>query len=142
LVGTNPSDAARRLAGERVQVTGQVEDVRPHYERSTVCVVPIRAGGGTRLKILEAMAFGRPVVSTTVGAEGLNVVDSEHLVIADQPDVFARKVVHLLSEPAARERIAANARQLVESRYDWDLVAERQMQIYEAVLGTDRRDPV
>lgn len=136
LVGNNPSGAVQRLSSGRVHVTGFVEDVRSYYQRSTVCVVPLRAGGGTRLKILEAMAFGRPVVSTTVGAEGLTVSDGEHLLIADQPEAFAQAVVRLLTEPALRERIAADARQLVESLYDWDLVAERQMQIYDAVAAT------
>lgn len=130
IVGTNPLPEVIRLSGDDVYVTGRVDDVVPYYGRSTVCVVPLRAGGGTRLKILEAMALGRPVVSTTIGCEGLDVVDGEHLLIADSPEQFAEKTVCLLSDRALYQRITTNARQLVVTRYDWDAIANQLMQIY------------
>ncbi len=105
IVGRAPTPAVRRLASEQgVQVSGRVDDVRPYMREAAVYVVPLRIGGGTRLKIFEAMAMGKAVVSTTVGAEGLPVVGGEHLLLADEPRGFARAVVRLLRdvERAAR----------------------------------------
>jgi glycosyltransferase involved in cell wall biosynthesis len=133
IVGRDPSQQVRQLDGNGVHVTGRVADVRPYYQRSMVCVVPLRAGGGTRLKILEAMALGRPVVATSIGCEGLDVIDEEHLMIADSPEQFAEKTVRLLADATLRQRIGANARRLVVSRYDWDVIVKRLMQIYTQV---------
>jgi glycosyltransferase involved in cell wall biosynthesis len=130
VVGADPPPEVRRLSGDGVHVTGRVDDVVPYYRRSSVCVVPLRAGGGTRLKILEAMALGRPVVSTTIGCEGLDVVDGEHLLIADSPEQFADKTVRLLTDRASYQRITTKARQLVVDRYDWDVVARQLLEIY------------
>jgi len=98
-----------------------------------VCVVPLRAGGGTRLKILEAMAFGRPVVSSRIGCEGLDVTDGENILIADHPEEFAEKTVRLLHDDNLRKSIAENARRLVENHYDWDILAQRLMDIFTRV---------
>lgn len=136
LVGEHPPDVVTRLAEtEGIVVTGGVADVVPYYRRSRVAVVPLRAGGGTRLKILEAMALGRPVVSTSVGCEGLDVRDREHLLVADTPASFAAAVVELLGSPDLRARIARNARRLVESRYDWEIVNETLRDVYRGVLA-------
>jgi sugar transferase (PEP-CTERM/EpsH1 system associated) len=135
VVGTDPPPEVRRLDGEGVHVTGRVADVVPYYRRSSVCVVPLRAGGGTRLKIFEAMALGRPVVSTTLGCEGLDVVDGQHLLIADSPGQFAERTVRLLVDRALYQRIATDARQLVVDHYDWDAVAQQLMQIYAEVVA-------
>lgn len=105
-----------RLPG--VEVTGGVPDVRPYYEEATVFIVPLRLGGGTRLKIPEAMAMGLPVVSTSVGAEGLDIHPGEDILIADDPLSFAQSVLLLLSDPDLRDRIAAGGRRLAQ-RYDW-----------------------
>lgn len=102
-----------------VVFTGYADDVRPHLARAQVVVVPLRAGGGTRLKILEAMAMRRPVVSTTLGAEGLDLTPGEHLLIADGADRFAAAVVRLLGDRAAAERIADQGRRAILARYDW-----------------------
>jgi polysaccharide biosynthesis protein PslH len=133
LVGTDPADAVTRLHGNGVHVTGRVSDVRPYYERCAAAVVPLRAGGGTRLKILEAMAFNRPVVSTTIGSEGLEVVDGEHLLTADDAAGFASQVVRTIRDRPLSARLAANGRQLVVSRYDWDMIAARQLRIYNEI---------
>jgi polysaccharide biosynthesis protein PslH len=130
LVGRDPVDEVKRLAGEKVHVTGWVESVEPYYRRSTVSVVPLRAGGGTRLKILESMALGRPVVSTAKGCEGLAVVDGEEIFIADSPEEFAAKTSRLLAERTLRERMAHNARQLVMARYNWDAIARDLLHYY------------
>ncbi|HEX6643191.1 MAG TPA: glycosyltransferase, partial [Gemmatimonadales bacterium] len=126
VVGRNPPARIRSIA-ERdpfVRVTGTVPDVRPYIERSGVFVVPLRIGGGTRLKIFEAMGMERAVVSTTVGAEGLPVTDGEEIVLADEPDAFAGAVVGLLEAPDRAARIGASAAQLVRSSFGWDRVAE------------------
>jgi sugar transferase (PEP-CTERM/EpsH1 system associated) len=125
IVGRAPTPAVRRLADEfaGVRVTGRVDDVRPYMRDASVYVVPLRIGGGTRLKIFEAMATGKAVVSTTVGAEGLPVVDGEHVLLADEPDAFARAVVGLLRDADRRAALETAARALVVERYDWSAVA-------------------
>ena len=105
-----------------VTLTGYVDDVRPLVARAWCSVVPLRIGGGTRLKILEAMALGTPVVATSKGAEGLDVRDGEHLLIADEPAAFAEQVVRLLRDADLRAALAANSRRLVAERYDWAIV--------------------
>ena len=124
VVGRNPSDRLR-AAGERsgVLITGTVDDVRPFVREAAVYVVPLRAGGGTRLKIFEALSLGKAVVSTTVGAEGLGLASGRDAVIADGPADFASAVVSLLRDPRRREALGTAGRRLVESRYTWTHVA-------------------
>ncbi len=118
-------DLASLPRGDGVCFTGYVDDIRPVVAQSWVSVVPLRLGGGTRLKILEALALGTPVVSSSKGAEGLDVTDGEDILIANEPQDFAAKVITLLRSPALRQRLAANGRRLVEARYDWRVVGER-----------------
>jgi len=106
VVGPGAPDRVRALA---IDIAGQVSDLAPEYARAAAVIVPLRAASGTRIKILEAFAFGRPVVSTSIGAEGLNVTDGEHLLIADDPSAFAQACERLLRDPALGERLAANA---------------------------------
>jgi glycosyltransferase involved in cell wall biosynthesis len=108
----------------QVQFTGCVDDIRPVIAGSSVCVVPIREGGGTRVKILEAMALGTPVVSTSKGAEGLDVRHGEHLLLADDAAAFANCTLRLMQDTALRQRLSSNARRLVEACYDWDQIGE------------------
>ena len=105
-------------------MTGRVDDVRPHIARGSVYIVPLRIGGGTRLKIFEAMSMAKAVVSTTVGAEGLPVTSGRDIDIADEPARFAHNVVHLMRDLSARRAIEGAARQLVVERYDWSAVAQ------------------
>ena len=124
IVGRAPTPAVRRLAEiAGIEVTGRVDDVRGYIDAAAVYIVPIRIGGGTRLKIFEAMAMGKAVVSTTVGAEGLPVTSGENVLIADDPTTFARDVVRLLRDPARRVQLERAARQLVVERYDWSAVS-------------------
>jgi glycosyltransferase involved in cell wall biosynthesis len=124
IIGRSPTPAVKKL-GEipGVEVTGRVDDVRPHIARGAVYIVPLRIGGGTRLKIFEAMAMGKAVVSTTVGAEGLPVTPTRDIVLADEPARFAQAVVHLIRDPQTRRGIEAAARRLVVEKYDWSTVA-------------------
>ena len=120
VVGRNPSGRLREVAAAAgVQVTGTVEDVRPHVAEAAVYIVPLRIGGGTRLKIFEALAMGKAVVSTTVGAEGLPIVPGEHYVRADTPADFARSVAALLEDPVRRQALGRAGRRLVEGHYSW-----------------------
>ena len=124
IVGRAPTPAVARLAQQHgIVVTGRVDDVRPHMADAAVYVVPLRIGGGTRLKIFEAMSMGKAVVSTTIGAEGLPVRDGQHLLLADTPQDFAAAVVRLLRNVEQRRSIEAAARTLVVERYDWAAVA-------------------
>ena len=138
IIGRAPTPAVRRLAEiPGVEVTGRVDDVRPHIARGSVYIVPLRIGGGTRLKIFEAMSMAKAVVSTTIGAEGLPVTAGRDLEIADEPARFAQAVVRLMRDAVARRAIEAAARQLVVDKYDWSAVA---LDFEAALVGTaDRR---
>lgn len=126
VVGRKPSARLRAAAaGLPVQVTGGVDDVRPYVAGAAVYVVPLRVGGGTRLKILEALAMGKAVVSTTVGAEGLPLTPGEHFLAADDPADFARAVVSLLQNPRQRRAMGAAGRRLMEERHSWAQVASQ-----------------
>jgi glycosyltransferase involved in cell wall biosynthesis len=125
VVGKNPRPRVRRLAEvPGVRVTGTVDDVRPHVAPAAVFVVPLRVGGGTRLKIFEGLAMGKAVVSTTVGAEGLPLVPGTHFVQVDDPAQFAESVVALLRDPARRSALGHAGRRLVEERYSWSQVVQ------------------
>jgi sugar transferase (PEP-CTERM/EpsH1 system associated) len=127
VVGRSPSAALRGLAARNpaIEVTGTVADVRPYLERAAISVVPLRVGGGTRLKIYEAMAMGIPVVSTTIGAEGLPLRHGEQLLIADDPGEQAAAVCALLSDGQRAAALAANALRHVQEHCSWEAVAER-----------------
>jgi polysaccharide biosynthesis protein PslH len=119
VVGANPSPAVLALAAPDITILGPVDDLRPHLSAAAVIVVPLRLGSGTRLKILEAWAMARPVVSTSLGAEGLEAVPGKHLVIADEPQAFAGSVLRLLEDPAFADGLAKAGRSLASERYSW-----------------------
>lgn len=133
IVGADPPPDVVTL-GEvpGVRVTGTVPDVRPWVNNAGAVVVPLLSGGGTRLKILEAFAMGRPVVSTTIGAAGIEARDGEHLLLADRPEAFARAVTRLATEPGLRERLVERAYALVCDRYQWSAAAKRLEAVYYA----------
>jgi glycosyltransferase involved in cell wall biosynthesis len=124
VVGRNPSARLRDLAARAgISVTGTVDDVRPFIGEGSLYVVPLRAGGGTRIKIFEALAMGKAVVSTTVGAEGLALEPGHHLAVADDPDAFADTVVGLLGNSERRRALGTAGRDLVQAHYSWPTVA-------------------
>jgi glycosyltransferase involved in cell wall biosynthesis len=126
VVGRKPSARLRTAtAGTAVQVTGGVDDVRPYVHQAAVYVVPLRVGGGTRLKICEALAMGKAVVSTTIGAEGLPLRSGEHFIRSDDPSDFARAVVALVRNPGQRQALGAAGRRLMEERHAWAQVASQ-----------------
>ena len=134
IIGARPSPSLLALAGPRVELTGFVPDLRPHLAAAAAVVVPLRLGGGTRLKIVEAMAMGKAVVSTTLGAEGIEAVPGRDILIADQPKAFADAVNGLLAEPGLAKRIGQAARQLAVERYSWSGAARALEGFYRQIL--------
>jgi glycosyltransferase involved in cell wall biosynthesis len=130
-VGGGPPEDVQRLAAadDRVELPGRVPELEPWFERASVVVIPILSGAGIRLKVLDALASGRAIVSTTMGAEGAVVADGEHLVIADGARAFADATIALLRDPGD---MGAKARRLAEERYDWRVLGDR----FEALLAT------
>ena len=128
IVGRNPAPAlvaAARQRGLAWSFTGYVDDIRPHVETAHLCVIPLRVGSGTRIKAFEAMAMNRPIVSTTVGVEGLDVVDGTHLLMADDPAAFAAAILRLLNDAALPTQLTQAARALLEERFSWSHVARQ-----------------
>ena len=135
IVGGNPSGRVQKLAERNgVVVTGRVPEIKPYFAEATVFVVPLRIGSGTRLKILEALAMGKAIVSTSVGAEGLDLKNGEEIFIADEPDAFADAVTRLLTDVQLRRRIGENGRVRVERDYDWQSIGEKLHTLYTQIL--------
>ncbi len=131
LVGRFPrEELARKHNGKDIVVTGMVPSVDKYYQEATVAIVPLRSGGGTRLKVLEAMAAGVPMVSTAVGAEGINITSGIDILLADTPESFARCVVDLFTDIPMRNSIVENARRKAEQEYDWKIIAKQHDLIY------------
>ncbi|MDM4018841.1 glycosyltransferase [Roseiconus lacunae] len=135
LTGKDPTTEVRNLAYENVVVTGRVPDVRPFVDRSRVFVVPLKSGGGTRLKILGAMAAGKPIVSTTVGAEGLGLIDGQHLLIADTPQDFAAAIKRVWHDESFAARLAQNARHEAEQRFSWRGIQDSLLREYDNLVS-------
>ena len=134
LIGGKPSRSLQQLAGPRVELTGFVPDLRPHLAAAAAVVVPLRLGGGTRLKIVEAMAMGKAIVSTTLGAEGIEAVPGRDLLIEDQPHAFAEGVNRLLGDPGLAARLGQSARRLAVERYSWSEAAQALEGFYRQIL--------
>jgi len=135
VVGQRPHsrlDVLRDLPG--VTITGYVDDVRPYIAGATLYVAPLRVGGGTRLKLMEAMAMGKPIISTSLGAEGFPVVNGRELVLADEPRIFAQTILDLLKNPARRAELGRAGRAFAQANYSWDVLVPRLEQIYNANL--------
>jgi sugar transferase (PEP-CTERM/EpsH1 system associated) len=137
VVGRNPTGRLAALAerNDRVNLTGRVEDIRPYVDRAAAYVVPLRVGGGTRLKIFEAMAMGKAVISTAIGAEGLRVRDGREILIADDPKAFAQAVVATLTDKALAARLGKLAREVVCERFGWDRAANQFSEVCENAMG-------
>jgi glycosyltransferase involved in cell wall biosynthesis len=136
VVGRDPHPRVRRLASDSVEITGTVPSVVEHLRAADVVVVPLRVGGGTRLKIFEAMAAGRPVVSTTVGAEGLDVTHGEDILLEDEAEGFAASVVSLLKDGGRRGGLGRAAAALA-ARYDWSVIALRFEEVLARAAGRE-----
>jgi glycosyltransferase involved in cell wall biosynthesis len=140
IIGGQPPPSLLALAGPRVELTGFVEDLRPHLAAAAAVVVPLRLGGGTRLKIVEAMAMGKAIVSTTLGAEGIEAVPKRDLLIENEPAAFANAVNRLLADPDLAARIGQSARRLAVERYSWSGAARALEGFYRRTLEVVSRD--
>ena len=135
IVGKNPPPAVQNLAQvPGISVTGSVPDVKPYLVAATVAIAPLLIGSGTRLKILEALAMGKAVVSTSLGCEGLNVVAGKHLLVADQPEMFAQAVVDLLQNTKQRADLGITGRMLTETEYSWQRCGEDAIRALEKIM--------
>lgn len=135
IVGARPTAEIRALEDDpAVTVTGSVPDVRPYGQDCGAFIVPLRSGSGMRVKILNALAMGLPTVSTTVGAEGIEVTDGENILLADTAEEFAAATLRLLSEPDLAARLARNGRSLMETKYGWDAIGAQLLRHYTEVL--------
>ncbi len=138
IVGKNPS--ARLARGckdhKNIILTGWVKDVRPYLHNSSVLVVPLRIGGGTRLKILEALAAGIPIVSTSIGAEGIEIQPGKEILIGDTPDEFASQVMRLMADQELRKKLVMEGKKLVMEKYTWEKAAQSLDQAWNSCLKT------
>lgn len=135
IVGKNPPMKIQQLHGDRIIVTGTVPDVRPYLQNCGIAIVPLRIGGGMRVKILELMACGLPVVSTTLGAEGINYENYRDILIADTPDEFIRQISRLLDHPDLRTSIGTQARNKAENYYGWNSIMLALEQYYKKLFS-------
>jgi glycosyltransferase involved in cell wall biosynthesis len=138
VVGRNPS---RRLMAElerypEINVVGWVKDVRPYISRHSVYVIPLRIGGGTRIKAFEALAMGKPMVSTTIGTEGLPLIHNQHLLLSDRAEDFSAAVVRLLQDPTERSRLGTNASHFVREHFDWAKVGQHFSNVCYRIAGS------
>jgi glycosyltransferase involved in cell wall biosynthesis len=137
VVGRSPSARLLALAEKNggIKITGRVDDVRPYMSRAAVYIVPLRIGGGTRIKIFEAMAMGKAVLATSIGAEGLPVTHGRNILLADTPAAFADRAILLLKSRKSVETLGQAARILVEQHYSWGSVALGFEQVFQKVLA-------
>ncbi len=136
IAGKTPPENINRLNNfQGVTVRGDVEDVRPYYQKTIISIAPLRSGGGTRLKILESMALGTPVVSTSVGCEGLDVENHYNIIIADDPADFAQGVANLLDDSELWNKLSHEGRILVEEKYDWKKISKQYCEMLEELIS-------
>ncbi len=140
VVGQSPPAKVRALASPDVIVTGFVEDIKQYYLSSAVAVSPIRFGAGTLNKIIEPMALGVPVVATSVGVEGLQVIPGEDILVADQPSAFAHHVVRVLKDPMLRQKLCERGMAVIRKQYDWDVIVARLEEIYRELVEQELRE--
>jgi len=127
------------FARRGIQLTGHVDDIRGYVRGAACYVVPLRVGGGTRLKILDAWAMGKAVVSTSVGCEGLDAVDGQNILIRDDPTAFAAAVTTVLGDPALRASLERNARLTAEQKYSWEVIGATMRRAYAPIVAANSR---
>lgn len=135
VIGKNPPHWLTKISDDSIKYLGFVDDVRPYIYESDVCIAPLRYGSGTRLKILEYIGCGKPVVSTVKGAEGLNLVDKKHILLSDDTIGFAEAVISLLSDFDLSQDIAKNGNEFVAKYYDWSLISDKLFNIFKGIYN-------
>jgi glycosyltransferase involved in cell wall biosynthesis len=137
--GGGPPKKLQSWSSDNIVITGFVDDVRPYVQRASVYIVPLRMGGGTRLKVLEALAMKKPVITTALGCEGINVTDGVSVAIADDPLHFAEVAVRLMRDNTFRHTLAENGHQLVRRHYEWSVVGRQLNTAYNEILSNSLR---
>jgi glycosyltransferase involved in cell wall biosynthesis len=138
IVGNSPPKRLQDRSSDNVIVTGYVDDVRPYVWRSGLYVVPLRMGGGTRLKVLEALSMKKPVITTSIGCEGINVTDGESVLVEDDPENFALRAVELLNDRALRSVLSSRGYELIRSVYDWEIITAQMDESYKVIAAAHR----
>jgi glycosyltransferase involved in cell wall biosynthesis len=141
IIGKNPPKDFQKLAADEtsgIVTTGFVPDLDPYFAKSAVSVVPVRAGGGMRVRILEMFARAAPVVTTTVGLEGIDACPGEDVLVEDSPEEFAKSVINLLQDHDLQKKLSANGRGLVEKKYDWQVVLGELDKVYQGLAGSGK----
>jgi glycosyltransferase involved in cell wall biosynthesis len=123
---------------DSIQVHGFVDDVRPYFADAGVAICPIRDGGGTRVKILDNLAMARPIVSTSIGIEGIDAVPERDLLVADNPEAFVQQITRVFENPGLRQSLADNARRLAETRYSWDGIGAAMLAAFDRAASCGR----
>lgn len=134
VVGNKPPQMLQKRQSKNVVITGFVDDVRPWIDRAAVYVVPLNMGSGTRLKVVEAMSMEKPIVSTSIGCEGIEVVDGEHLLIRDNPEAFAEAVIELMHDKEKSKQLVQHGKKLVHAKYDWSIIGNRIDAAFQELL--------
>jgi len=134
-IGIHPPDQLIRasMRNANIKVLGFVDDVRPYMQECSIFIVPLRGGGGTKLKVLNSMALAKPVVTTSIGVEGIEVTPDENIVVADNPDEFADKIIYLLSNPDIAKNMGRKAREIVKKYYDWEVIGRKMNSLYNEI---------
>lgn len=133
VVGMSPTKELLAYQNDQVVITGKVDDVRPYVEKASVYIVPLRMGSGTRLKVLEALAMKKPVVTTSIGCEGIDVTDNTSVLIKDDPDKFAEAIIKLLGDRQLQNQLAEAGYKLIHSKYTWQFVGKHLLSIYDSL---------
>lgn len=134
-VGKSPTPKLLKKAKQdrHIQIEGYVDDVRPHLNRAAVFIAPLRSGSGTKIKILNALAMAKPVVTTSIGAEGIDVTNNYNILISDTPEAFAQQIIYLITHPEVAKIIGRNGRRLMLEKYDWQVIEEKMNRLYDSV---------
>jgi glycosyltransferase involved in cell wall biosynthesis len=132
IIGASPPQRVKDLEARdsRITVTGFVDDIRPYMDRAQVYLCPMRDGGGTRLKILDALSMGKPIVGTTIALEGIDVTPEKEVLVGDTPDAFVRQIRRLVEDASLRERVSSNARSFVEKRFSWEVIGGNMERLF------------
>lgn len=133
IVGNRPPQDLKERASEQVKVTGFVDDVRPYVWQSSVFVVPLRMGSGTRLKVVESLAMKKPVVSTSLGCEGIAVEDGKSILIEDDPEAFARSILRLFEDRELYDELTENGYEVIKNNYEWESIGDKMLEVYSSL---------
>ncbi|MEW8007367.1 MAG: glycosyltransferase family 4 protein, partial [Candidatus Thiodiazotropha endolucinida] len=136
IIGQDPPRELINIASEDngIKVLGYVDDIRPFVAKSAIYVVPLRVGGGTRLKVLDALAQGKAIVSTSIGSEGIEVTDRTNIYLEDTSEGFASSIIELINDDEKRKELGCQARKLAEERYAWPSIAEGLIKAYKNII--------